>query len=98
MLRFRSLQFRISIFFSYRKGREDFAEYAEPLIHLSGFLVNVVKTEKISEARELVELIEKTNIIGVAGGDGTLMEVSVEHFIKLVGAVDFSELSSLLRL
>jgi len=36
-----------------------------------------VKTEKISEARELAELIEKTNIIAVAGGDGTVMEVSV---------------------
>jgi len=66
-----------------RKGRDKFEEFAAPLIHLSGFLVNIVKTEHVSEARELVELIEKTNMIGVAGGDGTLMEVSLETDLKL---------------
>jgi len=57
-----------------RKARWRFEKYAEPMLHLSGFLVNVVKTERISEARDLTELIERTNVIAVAGGDGTLFE------------------------
>jgi acylglycerol kinase len=37
--------------------------------------VTIVKTERVDEAKELAGLIEKTNVIAVAGGDGTLSEV-----------------------
>lgn len=65
-----------NLIFFFRKAKGRLEKYAEPLLHLSGFLVNTVKTERIDEAMDLVGLIEKTNILAVAGGDGTLFEVS----------------------
>lgn len=58
-----------------RKGKKKFEKFAEPLLHMAGFLVTTVKTERVNEAKELTGLIKKTNIIAVAGGDGTLSEV-----------------------
>lgn len=66
-------------YFFYRNARKDFEKYAEPLLHLAGFLVSVVKTEKVSEARDLAGIIDKTNIIAVAGGDGTIFEVCLPN-------------------
>ncbi|ODM95182.1 Acylglycerol kinase, mitochondrial [Orchesella cincta] len=57
-----------------RKSKARLEKYAEPLLHLSGFLVNIVKTERIDEARDLAGIIERTNVIAVAGGDGTVFE------------------------
>ncbi|CAL8113166.1 unnamed protein product [Orchesella dallaii] len=57
-----------------RKSKGKLEKYAEPLLHLSGFLVNIVKTERIDEARDLAGIIERTNVIAVAGGDGTVFE------------------------
>ena len=59
-----------------RKSKSKYEKYVEPILHCAGFLVNVVQTERISEARDLTQLIEKTNIIAVAGGDGSLLEVA----------------------
>jgi len=66
--------FLLSIYIN-RKAKGRLENYAEPLLHLSGFLVNIVKTERIDEARDLAGIIERTNVIAVAGGDGTVFEV-----------------------
>ncbi|CAG7722994.1 unnamed protein product [Allacma fusca] len=58
-----------------RKSRPKFEKFSEPILHMAGFLVTIVKTERVDEAKELAGLIQKTNIIAVAGGDGTLSEV-----------------------
>lgn len=70
--------------FLFRKAKVKLEKYAEPLLHLSGFLVNTVKTERIDEARDLASIIEKTNIIAIAGGDGTLFEVNISISLLLV--------------
>lgn len=73
--------FFIFVIFGTRKSKTKLEKYAEPLLHLSGFLVNIVRTERIDEARDLAKIIDKTNIIAAAGGDGTLFEVGL-YFIS----------------
>lgn len=48
---------------------------AAPILHLSGMDVTIVKTDYEGQAKKLLELMENTDVIIVAGGDGTLQEV-----------------------
>ena len=65
----------IYVHYEFRKGKKKYEKFAEPLLHMAGFLVTTVKTERVGEAKDLTGLIKKTNVIAVAGGDGTLSEV-----------------------
>ncbi|XP_036184419.1 acylglycerol kinase, mitochondrial isoform X4 [Myotis myotis] len=57
------------------KARTLFEKNAAPILHLSGMDVTVVKTDYEGQAKKLLELMENTDVIIVAGGDGTLQEV-----------------------
>ncbi|XP_011239760.1 acylglycerol kinase, mitochondrial isoform X1 [Mus musculus] len=57
------------------KARTLFEKNAAPILHLSGMDVTVVKTDYEGQAKKLLELMESTDVIIVAGGDGTLQEV-----------------------
>ncbi|KAM4678475.1 acylglycerol kinase, mitochondrial [Discoglossus pictus] len=57
------------------KARNLFEKNAAPILHLSGIDVTVVKTDYEGQAKKLLELMENTDLIIVAGGDGTLQEV-----------------------
>ncbi|KAF2360671.1 Diacylglycerol kinase catalytic domain [Trinorchestia longiramus] len=53
-----------------------FEKYCAPLLHLAGLKVAVVRTEHQGQARDLMAIMEKTDGVVLAGGDGTLSEVS----------------------
>ncbi|XP_078272602.1 acylglycerol kinase, mitochondrial [Rhinoraja longicauda] len=57
------------------KARNLFEKNAAPILHLAGIDVTVVKTDHEGQAKKLLELMEETDMIIVAGGDGTLQEV-----------------------
>ncbi|XP_033288210.1 acylglycerol kinase, mitochondrial isoform X5 [Orcinus orca] len=57
------------------KARILFEKNAAPILHLSGMDVTIVKTDYEGQAKKLLELLENTDVIIVAGGDGTLQEV-----------------------
>uniref|UniRef100_A0A8C5UM00 Acylglycerol kinase, mitochondrial n=1 Tax=Malurus cyaneus samueli TaxID=2593467 RepID=A0A8C5UM00_9PASS len=52
-----------------------FEKNAAPILHLSGLDVTVVKTDYEGQAKKLLELMENTDLIIIAGGDGTIQEV-----------------------
>jgi len=55
-------------------GRKLFEQYSAPLLHLAGLKVSLQKTEGREEAKDLMKIMENTDAVLVAGGDGTLME------------------------
>ncbi|KAI1882085.1 hypothetical protein AGOR_G00247060 [Albula goreensis] len=57
------------------KANNLFEKNAAPLLHLAGMQVKVVKTDYEGQAKKLMELMEQTDLLIVAGGDGTLQEV-----------------------
>ncbi|KAJ7329117.1 hypothetical protein JRQ81_015291 [Phrynocephalus forsythii] len=57
------------------KARSLFEKNAAPILHLSGLDVTVVKTDYEGQAKKLLELMENTDLIIIAGGDGTVQEV-----------------------
>ncbi|XP_069484848.1 acylglycerol kinase, mitochondrial [Ambystoma mexicanum] len=57
------------------KARNLFEKNAAPILHLAGLDVTIVKTDYEGQAKKLLELLESTDLIIVAGGDGTLQEV-----------------------
>lgn len=57
------------------KANNLFEKNAAPLLQLAGVEVNIVKTDYEGQAKKLMELMEQTDVLIVAGGDGTLQEV-----------------------
>ncbi|XP_052872076.1 acylglycerol kinase, mitochondrial [Anopheles cruzii] len=58
-----------------KSSEEDFQNYCEPILHLAGFEVDVVKTDSEGHARRYVEeLATLPYALIVGGGDGTLSE------------------------
>uniref|UniRef100_A0A182R076 Acylglycerol kinase, mitochondrial n=1 Tax=Anopheles farauti TaxID=69004 RepID=A0A182R076_9DIPT len=58
-----------------KSSEEDFQSYCEPILHLAGFEVDVVKTDSEGHARRYVEeLATLPDALIVGGGDGTLSE------------------------
>ncbi|NXE09913.1 AGK protein, partial [Lophotis ruficrista] len=60
------------------KARTLFEKNAAPILHLSGLDVTVVKTDYEGQAKKLLELMENTDLVIIAGGDGTVQEVLQE--------------------
>ncbi|KAL1506042.1 hypothetical protein ABEB36_005477 [Hypothenemus hampei] len=58
-----------------RKAQKEFEKYSAPLLHLAGINVEIIKTESEGHAKSLIETLNATEAIVVAGGDGTLSEV-----------------------
>uniref|UniRef100_A0A3B5QQS2 Acylglycerol kinase, mitochondrial n=1 Tax=Xiphophorus maculatus TaxID=8083 RepID=A0A3B5QQS2_XIPMA len=57
------------------KANNLFEKNAAPILHLAGVEITVVKTDYEGQAKKLMELMEQTDMLIVAGGDGTLQEV-----------------------
>ncbi|CAN9498732.1 unnamed protein product [Ophioblennius macclurei] len=57
------------------KANNLFEKNAAPILQLAGIEVTIVKTDYEGQAKKLMELMEQTDILIVAGGDGTLQEV-----------------------
>uniref|UniRef100_A0A6Q2X8N9 Acylglycerol kinase, mitochondrial n=1 Tax=Esox lucius TaxID=8010 RepID=A0A6Q2X8N9_ESOLU len=57
------------------KANNLFEKNAAPILHLAGVEVTLVKTDYEGQAKKLMELMEQTDMLIVAGGDGTLQEV-----------------------
>ncbi|CAB1313586.1 unnamed protein product [Coregonus sp. 'balchen'] len=57
------------------KANTLFEKNAAPILHLAGVEVTLVKTDYEGQAKKLMELMEQTDMLIVAGGDGTLQEV-----------------------
>ncbi|XP_072241509.1 acylglycerol kinase, mitochondrial [Leuresthes tenuis] len=57
------------------KANNLFEKNAAPILHLAGVEITVVKTDYEGQAKKLMEFMEQTDMLIVAGGDGTLQEV-----------------------
>ncbi|KAK2918118.1 acylglycerol kinase, mitochondrial [Channa argus] len=57
------------------KANNLFEKNAAPILHLAGVEITVVKTDYEGQAKKLIELMEQTDMLIVAGGDGTVQEV-----------------------
>ncbi|XP_041854093.1 acylglycerol kinase, mitochondrial [Melanotaenia boesemani] len=57
------------------KANNLFDKNAAPILHLAGVEVTIVKTDYEGQAKKLMEFMEQTDMLIVAGGDGTLQEV-----------------------
>ncbi|XP_051917713.1 acylglycerol kinase, mitochondrial [Hippocampus zosterae] len=57
------------------KANSLFEKNAAPILHLSGIEITVVKTDYEGQAKKMMDLMEHTDMLIVAGGDGTLQEV-----------------------
>ncbi|XP_060650343.1 acylglycerol kinase, mitochondrial [Drosophila nasuta] len=59
-----------------KKAENLFKKYCEPILHLAGYSVEVLRTNYIGHAKAYVEELNKLpDVIVVAGGDGTKSEV-----------------------
>ncbi|XP_058501170.1 acylglycerol kinase, mitochondrial [Solea solea] len=56
------------------KANNLFEKNAAPILHLAGVEITVVKTDYEGQAKKLMEFMEQTDMLIVAGGDGTLQE------------------------
>ena len=56
------------------KGRIRFEKYCAPLLHLAGIKVSYIRTEAIGQATDIMAVMNDTDAVLIAGGDGTLME------------------------
>uniref|UniRef100_A0A673N3U5 Acylglycerol kinase, mitochondrial n=1 Tax=Sinocyclocheilus rhinocerous TaxID=307959 RepID=A0A673N3U5_9TELE len=57
------------------KANRLFEKNAAPILHLAGMEVKIVKTDYEGQAKKLMELMDQTDMLIIAGGDGTLQEV-----------------------
>ncbi|TWW76545.1 Acylglycerol kinase, mitochondrial, partial [Takifugu flavidus] len=57
------------------KANNLFEKNAAPILHLAGVEITLVKTDYEGQAKKLMELLEHTDMLIVAGGDGTMQEV-----------------------
>ena len=55
-------------------ARKKFDKYCAPILHLAGVKVSVMRTERVGEAGDIMEIMKDADAVLVAGGDGTLME------------------------
>uniref|UniRef100_A0A8C8RFM3 Acylglycerol kinase, mitochondrial n=1 Tax=Pelusios castaneus TaxID=367368 RepID=A0A8C8RFM3_9SAUR len=75
------------------KARNLFEKNAAPILHLSGMDITVVKTDYEGQAKKLLELMENTDLIIIAGGDGTVQEAT---FSKIpIGFIPLGKTSTL---
>lgn len=59
-----------------KKAEKTFTKYCEPILHLAGFTVDVVRTDSENFAKTYVEQLQSAPYgIVVAGGDGSVSEV-----------------------
>ncbi|NXV05820.1 AGK protein, partial [Cettia cetti] len=70
-----------------------FEKNAAPILHLSGLDVTVVKTDYEGQGKKLLELMENTDLIIIAGGDGTVQELHANaNLLSLCVQAAFSKI------
>lgn len=57
-----------------KHGKADYEKYCLPLLNLAGLKVSLVITELEGQASDLMEIMQNTDCVLVAGGDGTVHE------------------------
>ncbi|KAG8230401.1 hypothetical protein J437_LFUL010202 [Ladona fulva] len=57
-----------------RKAVDLFDKFCAPIFHLAGISVRIVKTEYVGQAKGLMEVMNDTQAVVLAGGDGTVSE------------------------
>ncbi|XP_051579660.1 acylglycerol kinase, mitochondrial-like isoform X2 [Myxocyprinus asiaticus] len=75
-----------------RKANNLFEKNAAPILHLAGVEVKIVKTDYEGQAKKLMELMEQTDMLIIAGGDGTLQEV-ITGLLRRTDEETFSKIS-----
>ena len=74
------------------RGRKTFDKNVAPILHLAGFEVRLIKTEREQEAKDYMAVLEEgIDAIVVAGGGGTLSEV-VTGLLRRPDADTFSKI------
>ncbi|XP_073178357.1 acylglycerol kinase, mitochondrial isoform X3 [Lepidochelys kempii] len=73
------------------KARNLFEKNAAPILHLSGLDITIVKTDYEGQAKKLLELMENTDLIIIAGGDGTVQEV-ITGLLRRADEATFSKI------
>jgi len=56
------------------KSKKLYEQYSAPLFHLAGIKVSLVETEYEGQAKGLMEVMDNTDAVVIAGGDGTISE------------------------
>lgn len=51
-----------------------YEKYAAPLFYLAGLRVSLIQTEKEGQAKDLMEIMDNTDAVVIAGGNGTVHE------------------------
>ncbi|XP_051579659.1 acylglycerol kinase, mitochondrial-like isoform X1 [Myxocyprinus asiaticus] len=74
------------------KANNLFEKNAAPILHLAGVEVKIVKTDYEGQAKKLMELMEQTDMLIIAGGDGTLQEV-ITGLLRRTDEETFSKIS-----
>ncbi|XP_025069256.1 acylglycerol kinase, mitochondrial isoform X3 [Alligator sinensis] len=74
------------------KARNLFEKNAAPILHLSGLDVTIVKTDYEGQAKKLLELMENTDLIIIAGGDGTVQENVITGLLRRADEAAFSKI------
>ena len=57
-----------------KKGKLKYEKYAAPLFHLAGLRVSLIQTEREGQAKDLMEIMDNTDAVVIAGGNGTMHE------------------------
>ncbi|XP_075148800.1 acylglycerol kinase-like protein Mulk [Haematobia irritans] len=58
-----------------KKCEKIFRKYCEPILHLAGYSVEIIKTKEIGHAKSLIESLPSLpDVLVIAGGDGTSSE------------------------
>ncbi|XP_077105003.1 acylglycerol kinase, mitochondrial [Siphateles boraxobius] len=73
------------------KANNLFEKNAAPILHLAGMEVKIVKTDYEGQAKKLMELMEQTDMLIIAGGDGTLQEV-ITGLLRRADEENFSKI------
>lgn len=73
------------------KANRLFEKNAAPILHLAGVEVKIVKTDFEGQAKKLMELMDQTDMLIIAGGDGTLQEV-ITGLLRRVDEETFSKI------
>ena len=58
-----------------KQSKADYEKYCAPLFNLAGLKVSLVITEAEGQAKDLMQVMDNTDCVVVAGGDGTVHEV-----------------------
>ncbi|KAI1299394.1 Acylglycerol kinase, mitochondrial [Halotydeus destructor] len=57
-----------------RKAKSQYEQYAAPILNCAGIKLSVIQTEAEGQARDILEIMDNTDAVVIAGGSGTIHE------------------------